>query len=85
MPPFARGVAGLFQQLAPRGVGVWLLRIDFAGGQLNEMAAHRIAILMLEDQGLIVDKRGHDDRARMQDVFTIRFAVIGQAHPIQLN
>ena len=68
--PMCGGMSRFLKQLASRSLRVGLANIDFPGGQFNKMSAHRIAELMLEEQGVVVDEGRDDHSAWMQHIFT---------------
>jgi hypothetical protein len=67
--PFSGRVAGFFLQLALGAGQVVFAGVDLAGRVFDEHAVERIAVLALEQHGVVVEQGKHDYRARMADVF----------------
>ena len=56
--PVLRGMAGFLQQFPLGRFGMRFIGINFSGRQFNKVTPHRIAILMLENKCVVIDKRG---------------------------
>src|SRR5258706_700821 len=69
LPP-VRGLEPAFlDELALRRGERRFVGLELARGQLDEVAALRVAVLALEEDGVGVDEREHHHRARMHDIF----------------
>src|SRR5687768_6634643 len=83
--PVRRDVAGLFQQLALRGVEVRLARLELARGDLDELARVRIAELPLEEHRAVVEESHDGDRAGMADVLAVRLRAVRKPHRVAVH
>ena len=49
------------------------------------MAFERISILMLKNNGLLIDKSGNHHCTGVQHVFTVRLTTVRQTHPVGVH